>query len=178
MKFKIIFFVLVAFLSFGCSNILTTFSVSELELHINQISGDELKISQTLIKDDPSQRSLVETKNQSNVGYVKILNEIKRQTDDLITLNQKKLDSSKNLVYIKMEVKIDNSYLELNNTQFDQVLIWIGNNSVALYSGIYEINKNIKEKKFENYTIFNFNFELNKNAKKCDFSVQSLNLIK
>ena len=176
MKLKILFVLLVVILSFGCSSIFSTLSNSEIKLSITKISGDEIEIL-TDKTDDKNTKVIIESKNLSHVGYIKILDEIKNTTDNSWTLDTKKLDGDKNYARLNLEVKIDNSYLESDGTEFDQVLIWIGNNSISLYDGIENNNQNIKQNKFENFSIFNFIFNLNKNAKKYDFSVQSLNLI-
>lgn len=176
MKLKILFVLLVVILSFGCSSIFSTLSSSEIKLNITKISGDEIEIL-TDKTDEQNTRIIVESKNLSHVGYIKILDEIKNTTDNSWTLDTKKLDGDKNYVRLNLEVKIDNSYLESDGSEFDQVLIWIGNNSVSLYDGIENNNQNIKQNKFEDFSIFNFDFKLNKNTKKYDFSVQSLNLI-
>lgn len=174
MKLKIVFLVLMMLFTFGCSSILTSLSSNDITLIISKISGDEIEISQRINDEDKNKRDILETKNSSAVGYVKIENVIKSQTSSSLIF-----DSSKNnALTLVMEVKIDKTYLESTNNQFDQILIWIGSDSVKLYTGVENNNKNIKENKFDDFSIFYFNFNLNKNAKKYDFSVQSLNLIK
>ena len=177
MKLKIFALLFLSVLSLGCSNILQTFSSSELSIKICQTSGDQLQLLSEKLKDTPGRRNIIDTQDNKIVGYLQILSPISYENDSTIMIDMKNLSSQPGEYTLDFELSVQNTYLETRNGEYDRVLVWLGGDCVSLSSGISSTNHEIIEEIHDDSTLFTFNFLVGE-IKKIDLSIQSYNIIK
>ena len=179
MKVNIIAIIFMAVLSFGCSSLLTTYSSNEIVVSLVKVSGDQLEILEDFNANSLNQRIIFDTKNNKSVGYIKILDDLTYENCNKFKLNTSSLEKAEKGFKLNLEVSIDNSFLEKNENEYDQIVVWSGENSFPLFDGVSSNFKDVTETKVDdNATLFNFYVLLSLNLKTIDLSLQTLNVIK